>query len=282
MIPRAHITAWRGHVKWITDAQVEQDLVISRALLDIFSDEILKREVAFRGGTALHKLFFNPAGRYSEDIDLVQVTAGPFGPVMNALRKKLDPWLGQPQWKQSEGRVTFVYRFDSEAKPVTPLKLKIETNTREHLCVLGKQKLSFRVNNPWCQGETDISTYAIEELLGTKLRALYQRKKGRDLFDLSEALIRLPHMSHGNIVTCFIRYLENANQKVTRDEFVKNLEAKLLDKIFLNDVPPLLSHEHSFDARVAAQRVIDALISKLPESRNKQKKAQSGKMGAKR
>lgn len=279
MIPRAHITAWRSHVPWITDAQVEQDLVISRALLDLFSDGLLAREVAFRGGTALHKLYFNPAGRYSEDIDLVQVTPGPFGPVMNALRKKLDPWLGQPQWKQSEGRVTFVYRFESEAKPVTPLKLKIETNTREHLCVLGKQKLSFRVDNPWCQGETEISTYAAEELLGTKLRALYQRKKGRDLFDLAEALARLPSVSHGDIVTCFIRYLESGNQKVTRDEIAKNLEAKLRDKTFLNDVPPLLAHGHSFDAVGSGRLVIESLLSKIPESKNQQKKAAKARGG---
>jgi hypothetical protein len=33
--------------------------------------------------------------------------------------------------KQSEGRVTFIYRFDSEIPPVTPLRLKVEINTRE-------------------------------------------------------------------------------------------------------------------------------------------------------
>ncbi len=62
MIPRAQITAWRGRAPWSTDAQVEQDLVVSRALVEIFSNELLTRKVAFRGGTALHKLHFNPAG----------------------------------------------------------------------------------------------------------------------------------------------------------------------------------------------------------------------------
>lgn len=71
MIPDAHITAWRGRAPWSSDAQVEQDLVISRALVALFEDEILAREVAFRGGTALHKLYLDPPARYSEDIDLV-------------------------------------------------------------------------------------------------------------------------------------------------------------------------------------------------------------------
>lgn len=144
MIPRAHITAWRSQAPWSTDAQVEQDLVICRALTDLYSDELLAREVAFRGGTALHKLHINPPSRYSEDIDLVQVHAGPIGPMLNAMRTRLDPWLGEPQWKQGQGRVTFYYRFESETRPVTPLKLKVEINTREHFCVLGGHSTSAR------------------------------------------------------------------------------------------------------------------------------------------
>ncbi|MBM4319451.1 MAG: nucleotidyl transferase AbiEii/AbiGii toxin family protein, partial [Deltaproteobacteria bacterium] len=42
--------------------------------------------------------------------------------------------------------------------------------------------LPFRVENPWFSGAADVATYALDELLSTKLRALYQRKKGRDLF----------------------------------------------------------------------------------------------------
>lgn len=129
MISRAFITAWRSHVPWVDDAQVEQDLVLSRALAEIYSDPLLTEELAFRGGTALHKLFFKPAGRYSEDIDLVQVRAGPIGAIIDALRARLDPWLGSPQRKQGHGRVTLIYRFMSEIPPTEPLRLKVEINT---------------------------------------------------------------------------------------------------------------------------------------------------------
>jgi hypothetical protein len=105
---------------------VEQDLVISRALLSIFSHPTLKEALAFRGGTALYKLHLKPAARYSEDIDLVQVNAQALGPTMDALREVLNPWLGEPRWKQTEGRVTFTYRFKPEAMPSIPLKLKVE------------------------------------------------------------------------------------------------------------------------------------------------------------
>lgn len=87
MIPKAYISEWNQQVPWQTMEQVEQDLVICRALVEIFSDDFLANSLAFRGGTALHKLFFNPQQRYSEDIDLVQITAEPFGPIVDRIRR---------------------------------------------------------------------------------------------------------------------------------------------------------------------------------------------------
>ncbi len=72
MIPENFIVAWRQHVKWQTLAQVEQDLIISRALIDLYNDAHIRDALVFRGGTALNKLFLTPGARYSEDIDFVQ------------------------------------------------------------------------------------------------------------------------------------------------------------------------------------------------------------------
>ena len=264
MIPRAHITDWRAKAPWSSDAQVEQDLVVCRAVVDLYSDGLLGHAVAFRGGTALHKLHFDPPGRYSEDIDLVQVAAGPIGGVMDAVHARLDPWLGKPQWKQGQGRVTFYYRFESETKPTTPLRLKVEINTREHFTVLGVHARRFRVDSPWYGGSADVLTYELEELLGTKLRALFQRKKGRDLFDLSEALARVAALDPDKVVTCFVRYLENDGLRVTRAEFEQNLAEKIEDSVFLSDAPPLLALGTAFDVEAAFDRVRNGLLSRLP------------------
>lgn len=59
MIPRANITAWRAAAPWPIDAQVEQDLVISRALVELNSQPTIRDALAFRGGTALHKLLLS-------------------------------------------------------------------------------------------------------------------------------------------------------------------------------------------------------------------------------
>lgn len=268
MIPRAHITAWRRTAPWSSDAQVEQDLVISRALVEIYSDSALSSLLAFRGGTALHKLYLSPASRYSEDIDLVQIEAGAIGSVITALRSRLDPWLGEPRRKQSEGRMTLVYRFESEIQPITPLRLKIEVNTREHFSVLGLARKRVAVSNPWFEGASDATTYELEELLATKLRAFYQRKKGRDLFDLSTALGRFPELDTGKVVRCFQHYMERSGARVSRAEFEANLAEKLSDPIFHADVAPLLAlsanTEVQFNVVRAAESVHESLLSRLP------------------
>jgi predicted nucleotidyltransferase component of viral defense system len=233
-------------------------------IVDLFSDEFLGREVAFRGGTALHKLHFDLPSRYSEDVDLVQVNAGPIGPVMDSVRTRLDPWLGRPQWKQGKGRATFFYRFESETKPVTRLKLKVETNTREHFFVLGPRRIGFELQSRWHSGAADVLTYEPEELLGTKLRALYQRKKGRDLFDLSEALNRLSGLDPDKVIACFTSYLEHDGRRVTRAEFEENIAAKMEERLFLSDVPPLLAFGVTFDPVGALDQVRKAFISRMP------------------
>lgn len=82
VIPKPYIAQWQEHAPWNQFYQVEQDLIINRALVEIFSDDFLRENLAFRGGTALHKLFLSPAPRYSEDIDLVQIKPGPIKPIM--------------------------------------------------------------------------------------------------------------------------------------------------------------------------------------------------------
>lgn len=266
MIPRAHITAWRAHAPWASDAQVEQDLVLSRAIVEIFQNPTLGSMLLFRGGTALHKLVLAPAARYSEDIDLVQASEGAIGAVMSALRETLDPWLGKPKREQTAAAVRFIYRFESELPPTTPLRLKIEINTREHLNVLPLVERTFAVESPWFGGRAAVQLYALEELLGTKLRALYQRKKGRDLFDLATTLTRVPSVQPVQIVRCFGAYLGATGLRVSRAEFEENLAEKLDDPAFTRDIGPLLvpGAQDSYNVVEAGALVRRSLLRLLP------------------
>jgi predicted nucleotidyltransferase component of viral defense system len=263
VIPRAHITAWRASAPWSMDEQVEQDLVLSRALVELFSDQLVADELAFRGGTALHKLFVQPPCRYSEDIDLVQLRAGPIGPLLHAARARLDPWLGTPRHKRGHSRVTLYYRYDSTFEPVQRMRLKVEINTREHFSVFGIAKHVFEVKSPWFSGSASLSTYHLDELLGTKLRALYQRRKGRDLFDLWDVQRRTA-VDGDRVVECFRRYVDHAGHRVSRAEFEANLAAKLSDPRFLEDVAPLLASGSPWDVEDAARYARAELLVRLP------------------
>ena len=263
MIPRANITAWRAQAPWPSNEQVEQDLVLSRALVAMYGNDTVAGQIVFRGGTALHKLFFGATGRYSEGIDLVQRGAGPIGSLIDAMRETLDPWLGSPKWKQGKGRFTLFYRFETSFAPVTNMRLKIEIKTREHFSVFGIAKRSFDVDNPWFKGTADLQVYDLDELLGTKMRALYQRKKGRDLFDLWMAM-QSGQTSSERVVECFQRYMEHDSATVSRAEFEANLAAKLGSDVFLEDIIPLIPADMKYEPMAAAEVVQDELISKLP------------------
>jgi predicted nucleotidyltransferase component of viral defense system len=67
-----------------------QDLILSRLMVEIASNEFLGGELVMRGGTCLHKLHFPKPYRYSEDLDYVRRTAGPIGPYLDQLREVAD------------------------------------------------------------------------------------------------------------------------------------------------------------------------------------------------
>ena len=166
MIPAAYITAWSRLAPWPTDEQIEQDLVLSRLIVEIANHPDLGNELVFRGGTCLHKLALPEPLRYSEDLDYVRVSHGPIGPLLDGIR-------------------------DIAAQ------LGMDTNTD----VSTYSKVRLRLT-PFA---ADVLTFQLEELVATKLRALFQRKKGRDLFDLWLALTILG-LDPAEIVDCFGPY----------------------------------------------------------------------------
>ena len=262
MIDVTSIRSWNEDFPWKDKAMVEQDLIISRALVAIFSDEFLASQLAFRGGTALYKLYLSPQARYSEDIDLVQIKAGPIKPIMYRLGEVLD-FLPNRVTKQKRYNNTMLFRLESEIPPVVPIHLKIEINCFEHFNELGLVKMPFEVSNSWFSGKCEITTYKLNELLGTKLRALYQRRKGRDLFDLYVALTK-GNVIAEEIIRCYHRYIGfSVAQPPTKKQFLLNMEEKMTDEEFLGDTAMLLRPEVDFDADTAYKLVLRELLEKL-------------------
>ncbi len=245
---------------------VEQDLLISRSLLAIYSDPFLQQELAFRGGTALHKLYLNPQPRYSEDIDLVQIHTGGIRPIMDHLRDALS-FLGEPKTKSTPMSNKLLFRVEAEDSAISAIRIKLEINCREHFHILPWNPIPYRVDSSWVSGNCIITTYQLEELLGTKLRALYQRRKGRDLFDLYTALQR-GSFNTDAILTTFCRYTEaSAGYIPSSKEFLMNMEEKMQSPDFLADTRPILLPGINYSPEQAWEQVKNALIGQIDKYR---------------
>ena len=260
MIPRPSIAKWQIQAPWKEFAQVEQDLIISRVLVAIFSDDFLREHLAFRGGTALHKLYLKPAPRYSEDIDLVQIKAGPIKPIMQHLGKVISFFEEDRKTEVRGHGAKALYRFTSEYEEIR-MRLKLEINCKEHFNVLDWVDFQFEVINEWYSGSANVRTYNVNELLGSKLKALYQRSKGRDLFDLDFARLRM-NLDLDEIVHCFKEYTTFATGKKppSKKVFLKNIEEKENDPGFSGDMEALLGKETVYDQVAAFEWLKSELI----------------------
>ena len=268
MIPMMNIIAWSRVAPWAEQRQVEQDLIISRALVEIFRDDFLAAELRFRGGTALNKLHFPAPLRYSEDIDLVRTSHGPIKPLLDRLREVLSPWLGDAAFEQSPVAPKLVFRAPAE-DGMAVLRLKVEINTRETDAFDPPQNVDFAVENPWFTGRARVVTFSAEEMLATKLRALLQRNQGRDLFDLAHGQNVFAGLDAQRVVDHLQRYLQQTEQRVSRAQAEERMFAKLRTASLLRDVRPLLPAGEALaltDAAVteAFTRVFTVFVQRMP------------------
>lgn len=258
MIPAAFITEWANTTAWPTVEQIEQDLVLSRLIIEIANDDYLGKELVFRGGTCLHKLRLDPALRYSEDLDYVRRSAGSISEIIDAIRaiaNSLDMSVSTKITTNPKIRLRAPFESGSGT-----MSVKIEVNTYERSPAMGLQRVAYSVDNQWYRGGANVQTFIVAELLATKIRALYQRSKGRDLFDLWLALTKLT-VRPSDIVMCFASYRPH---KYTSALAEQNLRSKLTDVNFRHDLDQLVSSwPEDYDIDTAAELVIDQLLRRI-------------------
>jgi predicted nucleotidyltransferase component of viral defense system len=281
MIPitRQDILFHQSIVPWSAQHQVEQDLLLCRAMAALFDDSFLSTQIAMRGGTLLHKVHLAPAARYSEDIDLVVVGSRPAEHVRRAVRRVLADVLGMPKklvWDTialairntvKPSRVLrMTYAVRSIIEPSRSLEIVVEANVTERKPHRSVVEIPF--SYPF-RGETiqaKIKGYDIHEMLGTKMRAMFQRRRGRDLFDLYWALTKsVSPIDPAAVIESFQHYMKQEGTRTHRAEFIGILEAHLEDRGFCSDTESLLRNGISYDAQMAGKYVIENLLRGLPE-----------------
>jgi predicted nucleotidyltransferase component of viral defense system len=281
MIPitRQDILFHQSVVPWSAQYQVEQDLLLCRAMAALFDDSFLSTQIAMRGGTLLHKVHLAPAARYSEDIDLVVVGSRPEEHIRRAIRRVLADVLGIPKasgWDTitlairntvKPSRVLrMTYSVRSIMKPSHSLDIVVEANVTERKPHRSVVEIPFNFSFRGEIIQTKIKGYDIHEMLGTKMRAMFQRRRGRDLFDLYWALTKFENpIDPSAVIESFQHYMKQEGTKARRAEYIGILEEHLKDRGFCSDIKSLLRNGVSYDPQAAGKYIIANLLSLLPE-----------------
>ena len=277
-LTRRDITDHQAVVPWQSMVQVEQDLVLCRTMQALFADSFLDSQIAMRGGTLLHKVHLAPAARYSEDIDLVVVGPRPAAHIEKALQRVLREPLGRPVdsiWDDialairntvKPSRVLrMTFAVPSVVEPGNRMQIVVEANTTERTSYLPVQRLKFEF--PF-QGNTvraDVRGFDIHEMLGTKMRALFQRRRGRDLFDLFWAFQQAgASISPARVIDCFGHYLRQEGSTAVRSDFIALLDGHLTDRGFRSDMNRLLRSDLAYEPDKAGSLIKAELLSLLP------------------
>jgi predicted nucleotidyltransferase component of viral defense system len=264
VIAQAYLNEWTSRAPWPAQVQIEQDLMLSRLIVEIAGHELLGAELAFRGGTCLHKLHLPQPLRYSEDLDYVRSTHSGIKLYLTALREvALGIGLVEHGTSQSGQMVHIV--FDAQPTGATGrIRIKIETNIAETESFLPRITLPYAVESRWWSGHADVRTFQIEELMATKLRALYQRRKGRDLFDLWHVLTNL-QPDEQLVIDGLAHYM--AGNIFSYHDLLANLAAKIESPDFAADLDQLTAEpRRQYSIPAAADLVMERLGSRLPGS----------------
>lgn len=250
----------------------------------IFNDVFLHEHVAMRGGTVLHKGHLAPASRYSEDIDLVLVTDREPRHIELAIHRVLRPILGEPRESfiadvqlavrnlvAKSKILRTVYTYDPTSPDVALAHLKVEVNTNEPASLYPRVTVDIDVpDNAGGVRALPVPSYDLDEMLGTKLRALFQREHGRDLFDLwwawqasSDGTARTT-VNPQRVGEAFRFYLDReGSRRFTAADAQAELARRMRSQKFLNDMNGYLRAGHSYSPLQAHQDFLTVYLPHL-------------------
>lgn len=282
MITLQEIMPWRASAPWANDLMVEQDYLLSQAVELIFKDPKLSRQLAMRGGTVLHKGHLAPSSRYSEDIDLVLVANRSHKGIREDLTAALYPLLGRPVESLettvrlavrnlvSKSKIArLVYRYSPASHMAALADLKVEVNLNEQKALYPLTSVGIDVPSPSGPVKTIVKSYDLDEMLGTKLRALLQRDHGRDLFDLwyawtvSEAPGAVAKVNPARVGEAFRFYMNREGSTFSRDEFAAELARRMKSEKFLRDMDGFLPVGQTYDPHLAYREFCQVYLPHL-------------------
>ena len=211
------------------------------------------------GDLALNKLLFPLFVRYSEDLDFVLIKPGSIKKIVSTFRELIDPWLGPSRLEPVKNGFRIYYQFVPESDPEGKKRINIEINTNEIFTLYPLIRLEFEVPSKWYSSQCYLKVYDLNELMGIKLRALYQELRGRDLFDL-DWVICTQEVDLDKIVIAFKVHLNHQKNLISAMEFLLRLKQKLNDDRFHHYQDKYLWNHPNFSPRAAFENIKNIII----------------------
>jgi predicted nucleotidyltransferase component of viral defense system len=245
-----------GGIPDLTLAELDYRLV--HALRAVYTDPFLHDRLCLKGGTALNKLYLPGTSRLSVDLDFNAVGTKeqvlkertPIGEAIAAALEQQDSSYDLT-YRGRYDQLTVYARF-SPLSGTARQRLKLEVSFIERFAILGRVEQSL-VPLPFDE-PLAINTYHLEELTSTKLRALYDRRKGRDIYDLFR--IADHDLNQAAVRKMVLYYFYRANKVFHYPTFVSNVELKIAGRGFRDDVRTLIRHGTELDWETACQQVL--------------------------
>ena len=250
------------------EVRAELDLRLSHTVGLIAASD-LGMELCFKGGTAINKLYFEDTARLSVDLDYNAV--GEERSVYRRCRERRESLTALISQAGAElhrykfgvvgDHLLFRYRSVTTGRSGS---FKVEISLTERFAVFGAVRRPFLVpltTAPGSRREVAVNTTTLPELIGTKIRALHQRRKGRDIFDLWRAI---PVIQDTTILRKLVLfYFACRNVPFDRQAFFGTLDQKIGDPRFQDDLTPYLRPGTRFDWATSTAEVRQWLDSTL-------------------
>jgi predicted nucleotidyltransferase component of viral defense system/DNA-directed RNA polymerase subunit RPC12/RpoP len=186
----ARVAEWQ-----LTEEVIEKDYVLGWLLWGIGTDAVLGDQWVFKGGTCLKKCYIETY-RFSEDLDFTVLPGGPYRP------EEIEPLLGRvlsrvhdaagidfssrtpmlrlrPDGLSTEGRVYYV----GPRQTPQPARVKLDISANE---TVTRPPVLREIAHPYPDSPlpAQVRCYSFEELFAEKIRAMAQRARPRDLYDI--------------------------------------------------------------------------------------------------
>ena len=240
MISQEGLDHWNNVVAWDINIEVEQDLVLACFIVEAANDPLLSQAVVLKGGTCLNKIWLDHPWRYSEDLDYQLAHDSDIKEITKALQRIGDGFGFSRINHDSNVWLAHVFMVDQSLEG-DRLRIKVDVEKKPlHLEASVSQK-EFQVDNPWFRGNASVLSISSQEILASKVIAIYQRRQPRDLFDIWAAL-RTELVAMEDIAAAFERYRPLNPEHWTSRQAARSLIERINEQEYISNLKYLARH----------------------------------------